>query len=153
MTISGIDLIIRDLATTKLKFTRSFLHKHRANECYYCGEGVLMKKSKIPKESFTDMQCVSDLTRENQKLLEARYGLKFGKSYSEGLFCNVCKNEEYPLFYWLEEVITHMNDMHSRNHKQLSERIKKMNMVYDLATGKRRKGNSDNNKEKNNENK
>lgn len=137
--IKGIDLIIRDLATTKLKFTHNVLHRRRVGVCYYCGEGVLMKKSKIPKSAFTGLQTITDLTHGNIKLLEKRYGIDFETDYEEGIKCNICKIGHpnlYPNLYNVEDVITHMNDDHSKSHKQLADNIKSLSKIYDLKTGK-----------------
>lgn len=129
--IKGIDLIIKDLETSKYRFTRCVLHTKRGKKCHYCGEGLLMKKSNIPQKYFSGLQVIEDVV-ESDIMLEKRYGIDFTKAYKNIVRCCGGVLEDF------ETVITHLNDAHSRSHKKLATELKEFNKVYNLETGEKR---------------
>jgi hypothetical protein len=133
--VTGIDLIIKDLATTKLSFVRSQLHVHDDdnNKCYYCAEGVLLKKAGVDKEEFTGAAYIRVLENdeEAEEKLKTRYNLDFTENYHNDVLCKICS---FPMSN-LEEVIIHLNDEHSNNHVDISQHIKSLSEVYNLVDG------------------
>jgi uncharacterized C2H2 Zn-finger protein len=145
--LTGLKLICKNLATTKLNFTTGVLHNVIYNEndspkCVYCAEGVLLRQAGVPKQhldqgDITDVNYLTNPDNFDSEMIYGTdiftdyYGIDIEDDFEESVRCPTCGSE-------LDDfngVIIHMNDDHSHSHKETAKLIKEVSEIYDIEDG------------------